>query len=126
MLKEFKEFVVHGNVLDMAIGIIFGAAFKSIIDSLVADLITPIIGFALEGIDFRDWVLEVGNIRFGIGNFINTIISFLIIAFILFLIVKTTNRLRKEKVATTKICPFCKTEIDKDASRCPHCTSELN
>lgn len=133
MIKEFKEFIAQGNVMDMAIGVIIAAAFKSIIDSLVADIITPILNVFLKDVNFQEWVVEVGPVKFGVGNFINQVISFLVIAFVLFLIIKGMNRAKKLKgtkeapaEATTKVCPYCKTEIDKDATRCPHCTSQLN
>lgn len=128
MIKEFKEFIAKGNVLDMAVGVVIGAAFKAIIDSLVADLITPLLSAFTNGVDFKDWVISVGNINFAVGNFINNIISFLIIAFIMFLIVKAFNRFRKQEVEsqpTTKTCSHCKEEVHIDATRCPHCTSEL-
>ncbi len=127
MIKEFKDFIAQGNVLEMAVGIIIGTAFKAVIDSLVADIITPILNVFLKGVDFKDLVLQVGPVNFAIGNFINTIVSFLIIGFVMFLIVKGFNKMRKEKPVdpTTKICPHCQTEIPVNATRCPHCTSEL-
>lgn len=129
MIKEFKDFIRKGNVLDMAIGVVIGAAFKAIVDSLVEDLLTPLLSAFTAGVDFKDWVVTVGNINFAIGNFINNIISFLIIAFCMFLIVKTFNRFKKkEEVAepTTKTCPHCMEKVNIEATRCPHCTSELN
>lgn len=132
MIKEFKEFISQGNVLDMAIGVIIGAAFKAIIDSLVADIITPILNVFLQGVNFSEWVVNAGPIQFALGNFINNIISFLVIAFVLFIIVKSVNKAKafnkKEDVPapTTKTCPYCKSEIPLEASRCPHCTSQLN
>lgn len=128
MLKEFKEFISKGNVLEMAIGIIVGAAFKAIVDSLVADILTPVLNVVTGGIDFKSWVISAGPMNFAIGNFINTIVSFLIIAFVMFLIVKAFNKMKRQEVAaepTTKTCPYCKSEIALDATRCPHCTSEL-
>lgn len=129
MFKEFKEFIAKGNVLDLAVAVILGAAFKAIIDSLVADIITPILNVFTAGVDFSKWVLSVGPINFAVGNFINSAISFLLIAFVLFLVVKSMNALKRkeeaEAVATTKVCPRCKSEIAIDATRCPHCTSEL-
>lgn len=128
MIKEFKEFIARGNVLEMAVGIIIGAAFKAIVDSLVADIITPILNIFLNGVNFKEWVLKVGPITFGVGNFINNVFSFLVIAFVLFLIIKAFNKARKPKpvAATTKICPHCKSEIALEATRCPCCTSELD
>lgn len=129
MIKEFKEFIAKGNVLDMAVGVILGASFKAIIDSLVGDILTPLLNVFLGGVDFSDWVIGIGPVHLAMGNFLNTIISFLIIAWILFLIVRAANRLHHEpqqvSLPTTKICPYCKSEVPIDASRCPHCTSEL-
>ncbi len=127
MLKEFKEFIAKGNVLDMAVGLVIGSAFTAVITSLVENIITPLLGFFLNGVDFKDWTVSVGNINFQVGLFINAIISFLIIAFVMFLVVKAANRLRRkeEEEVTTKECPYCKTEIALEATRCPHCTSEL-
>ncbi len=132
MIKEFKDFISRGNVLDMAVGVIIGAAFKAIVDSLVADIITPILNIFLQGVNFSDWVVKLGPVQFALGNFINNIISFLVIAFVLFIIVKAFNKVEainnKKEVPgpTTKVCPYCKSQIPLDASRCPHCTSELN
>lgn len=132
MLKEFKDFIARGNVLDMAIGVIVAGAFKAIIDSLVADLLTPLLSGVTGGVNFKDWVITAGDMQFGVGTFINTILSFLIIAFVMFLIVKAFNRARAKKAPaeeaapTTKTCPYCKSEIDIEATRCPHCTSELH
>ncbi|MDY3052783.1 MAG: large conductance mechanosensitive channel protein MscL [Ndongobacter sp.] len=132
MLKEFKDFIARGNVLDMAIGVIIAGAFKAIIDSLVADLLTPLLSGVTGGVNFKDWVVTAGSMQFGVGTFINTIISFLIIAFVMFLIVKAFNRARAKKTPaekaapTTKTCPYCKSEINIEATRCPNCTSELH
>lgn len=149
-LNEFKEFINRGNVVDMAVGVMIGAAFKSIVDSVVKDLISPIIGIIFKQ-DFTElkWILqnEVKELIDGVetvtqpevsinyGAFIMAIINFLIVAVILFLMVKMINSLRnigkkKEEEPTpveptTKVCPFCKSEISIEASRCPHCTSEL-
>lgn len=147
IIKEFKEFINRGNVVDMAVGVMIGAAFKSIVDSVVADLISPIIGIVFKK-DFSEikYVLEEAvyaedgitvvteEVAIRYGAFIMAIINFLIIAFILFMIVKMINsshKLGKKKVEeapaapTTKICPHCKSEIAIDATRCAHCTSEL-
>lgn len=133
MIKEFKEFISKGSALEMAVGIIIGAAFKAIIDSLVADIITPLLNVFLNGVNFKEWVVKVGPVQFGVGNFINTIFSFLVISFILFLIIKAFNRARNLKAKeetpqapSTKLCPYCQTEIPVGASRCPHCTSQLD
>jgi len=146
MLKEFKEFAMKGNMLDMAVGIIIGAAFGPIINSLVNDLIMPPIGLLLGNVDFANIfaVLREGKaagpyasvaaakaagaVTMNFGLFINTIINFLIVAFAVFLLVKSVNRLRKEQEAapaTTKDCPFCFTAIPIKATRCPNCTTEL-
>jgi large conductance mechanosensitive channel len=148
MLKEFKEFAMRGNVLDMAVGIIIGAAFGTIIASLVNDVIMPPIGLLLGNVDFSNIfvVLKEGKIAgpyasvaaakaagavsVNFGVFINTIINFLIVAFAVFLLIRTVNRFNKQKAAppavpTTKECSFCFTAIPIKATRCPNCTSEL-
>ena len=149
MLKEFKEFVMRGNVVDMAVGIVIGAAFGTIVKSLVSDIVMPPIGLLLGNVDFANLfsVLKegataagpyasladaqaAGAVTINYGVFINTIISFLIIAFAIFLIIRKINELKKEKEAppaepTTKDCPFCLTSIPIKATRCPHCTSKL-
>lgn len=128
MIKEFKEFIARGNVLDMAVGLVMGAAFKAIVDSLVADLITPILNVFLNGVNFQEWTIQAGSIEFAIGNFLNAVFSFLVIAFVMFMLIKAVNRMHKPKEAApakTKTCPYCKSEVDIDATRCPHCTSTL-
>jgi len=148
MLKEFKEFAMRGNVVDMAVGIIIGAAFGTIVSSLVADVIMPPIGLALGNVDFSNLfavlksgpaggpypTLEAakagGAVTLNYGKFINTVISFLIVAFSVFLLVKGMNQLkRKEQAApaepTTKTCPHCQTTIHIKATRCPACTSQV-
>jgi len=145
MLKEFKEFAFKGNVIDLAVGIIIGGAFGSVITSLVKDVIMPPIGALLGGVDFpsKMWVIkegatappyatpaaaaEAGAVVMSYGAFINTVISFLIVALVVFFLVKAMNKLRRTKEAevSTKECPFCKTEIALEASRCPACTSEV-
>ncbi len=128
MLKEFKEFVMRGNVLDLAVAVIIGGAFKAIIGSLVADILMPLIGLMMGGIDFTALSFSVGNAVVTYGVFIQAIVDFLIIAFVIFLIIKSA---KKEEPApapaepTTKECPFCFTEIPIKATRCPYCTSEL-
>ena len=128
---EFKEFISKGNALDLAVGMIIGSAFTAIVTSFVQDLFTPLIGLVIPD---ESGFLAL-NIQGGpqFGNFINAIITFLLTAFCLFIVVKTINSLKglgKKKneepaAPTTKICPFCKSEIDIEATRCPHCTSEL-
>ena len=136
---EFKKFISRGNVMDMAVGVIIGASFKSIVDSLVADIINPVLGL-FGGKDLSTYTLHLkGDAYLRYGQFISTIINFLILAFVLFCIIKLINgmndlaaKLAKKKeeeaapaVPTTKKCPFCKTDISIDATRCPHCTSQL-
>ncbi|MFZ5447424.1 MAG: large-conductance mechanosensitive channel protein MscL [Thermodesulfobacteriota bacterium] len=146
MFKEFKEFAMRGSVVDMAVGIIIGAAFGTVVKSLVADIIMPPIGLLLGNVDFTNLFITlkagkeagpyaslaaaqaVGAVTLNLGVFINTIISFLIVAFAVFLVIRGMNRLQREKEvppATTKECPHCASEIPLKASRCPHCTSEL-
>lgn len=144
MIKEFKEFIVKGNVMDMAVGIIIGAAFGKIVTSLVEDVIMPPIGFLLGKIDFSNLYINLSGqpwdsldaamaagapvIRYGI--FLNQTISFIIVAFAVFTMIKAVNKLRKQEEtaeeATEKTCPFCQTDIPIAAVRCPHCTSELD
>jgi len=142
MLKEFKEFALKGSLLDMAIGFIIGGAFGKIVTSLVNDIIMPPIGLLLGKVNFTElfWALDgctyaslqaakdAGAPTLNYGLFLNTIIDFLIVAFVLFLLIRQVNRLRKPAPAaapTTKDCPYCKTAIPIGATRCPHCTSEL-
>ncbi|MHC1750565.1 MAG: large conductance mechanosensitive channel protein MscL [Cellulosilyticaceae bacterium] len=130
-LKEFKEFAMQGNVIDMAIGIVIGGAFKGIIDSLVKDIISPFIGL-IANKDLSSNVLVIGDVAIAYGSFITNIINFILMALVIFVMVKMINRFRgfgkKETspvAATTKICPFCKSQIPVDATRCGHCTSVL-
>jgi len=142
MLKEFKEFALKGSLLDMAIGFIIGGAFGKIVTSLVNDIIMPPIGLLLGKVNFTElfWALDgctyaslqaakdAGAPTLNYGLFLNTIIDFLIVAFVLFLLIRQVNRLRKPAptaAPTTKDCPYCKTAIPIGATRCPHCTSEL-
>lgn len=128
MLKEFKEFIARGNVIDMAIGIIMGSAFTAIVKSLVDDILMPIISGLTAGINYEDIVVNIAGASLKVGNFINAIISFLIIALVMFMIVKALNARHtgeEEEEVTTKDCPFCKSEIPVEATRCPHCTSKL-
>ena len=134
-IAEFKEFISRGNVMDMAVGVIIGASFKAIVDSLVADIINPLLGL-FGGMNFSDYKLKlIGDATLNYGNFITAIINFVIMAFVIFCIVKFMNGVsarftkKKEEEApaapTTKVCTFCKSEIAIEATRCPHCTSEL-
>ena len=131
MLKEFKEFVMRGNVLDLAVAVIIGGAFGKIIASLVADILMPLIGLVMGGVDFSALSFAVGEAVVAYGAFIQAIVDFIVIAFVIFMIVKSANKAKKEEEApapaepTTKECPFCFTEISIKATRCPNCTSEL-
>lgn len=126
MLKEFKNFIEKGNVLDMAVGIIMGTAFTAIVNSVVKDLLMPIITGLTAGVDFQDLVVKVGGATLKFGNLINAIITFIIVAFVLFIILKSLNKIEPvSDKPTTKQCPYCKSEIPVSATRCPHCTSEL-
>ena len=131
-LGEFKEFILRGNVMDLAIGVIIGAAFKDIVDALTEDFINPLIN-CIGGTEFGGKIqLFNTNQYLNYGHFITAVINFLLMALILFIILKLVNKLmtigrKPKKVAepTTKTCPFCLSEIDKKATRCPHCTSIL-
>lgn len=131
-MKEFKEFVSRGNVMDMAVGIIIGGAFTSIVSSLVEDIINPILGI-FGGMNFDRLCIQLtGDATLNYGKFITAVINFLVMALVVFIIVKIMNsaakRLEPKKEAEapkTKKCPFCKTDIDIEAVRCPHCTSML-
>lgn len=130
MLKEFKEFVMRGNVLDLAVAVIIGGAFGKIISSLVDDILMPLIGLVMGGVNFSGLSFAVGDAVVTWGNFIQTVVDFLIIAFVIFMIVKSANAVKKEEPApeteaTTKDCPYCFTTIAIKATRCPNCTSEL-
>lgn len=142
MFKEFKDFAMRGNVMDMAIGIIIGAAFGKIVSSFVNDVLMPPLGLLLGDSDFTnkfitlkggtfatiDAAKEAGAVTLNYGLFVNTVIDFLIIAFAIFIVVKQINRLKKQPEApppNTKECPFCLSAVPIKASRCGHCTSEL-
>ncbi len=128
MLKEFKAFVMRGNVLDLAIAVIIGGAFGKIVGSLVNDILMPVIGLIIGGVNFSERSLTVGATVITWGVFVQTIIDFLIIAFVIFLIVKTANKLKKAPPPadpTTKECTYCFTTISIKATRCPHCTSDI-
>lgn len=129
---EFKEFIMRGNVMDMAVGVIIGGAFTAIVTSLTEDIISPILGI-FGGANFDSLKAEFMGVTLNYGKFITAIINFLIIALIIFLMVKGINKVmslgkkkeEEEEEATTKVCPYCCSEIDIKATRCPHCTSEL-
>ncbi len=145
MFKEFKEFAIKGNAVDLAIGLVLGVAFGAVITSLVNDVLMPPIGALLGGMDFADlfYVVSEGTVDAGpyatlaaarnagavviaYGAFVNAVINFLIVAFALFMVVKGFNSMRRgEEEATSKDCPYCRSEIPVEATRCPACTSEL-
>lgn len=132
-LNEFKEFALRGNVMDLAVGVIIGAAFQAIISSLVQDVISPLIGL-FANTDLTYLSATVGGVEIRYGAFLTALINFVIMAVIIFLLVKAMNKLaslgkknvpQEPTAPTTKICPYCKSEIAIDATRCPHCTSTL-
>ncbi|MCQ3938124.1 MAG: large conductance mechanosensitive channel protein MscL [Chloroflexi bacterium] len=128
MFKEFREFVMRGNVLDLAVGVIIGGAFGKIVGSLVNDILMPLIGLLMGGVDFSSLSVSVGAAELKWGLFVQTIVDFLVIAFVIFLIVKSANNLKKAPPPAdpaTKECPYCISVISIKATRCPHCTSEL-
>lgn len=142
MIKEFKQFIMRGNVLDLAVGIIIGGAFGKIVSSLVDDIIMPPIGLLLGKVDFANLFISLdgntyaslaaaktaGAATWNYGLFINTLINFLIVGFAIFLVIKQVNRFQKPapaKEPETKDCPYCQTAIPVKATRCPHCTSQL-
>jgi large conductance mechanosensitive channel len=148
MFKQFREFAMRGNVVDMAVGIIIGAAFGAIVSSLVADVIMPPIGLLLGNVDFSNMFAvlkegtvagpyaslaaarDAGAVTLNYGVFVNAIISFLIVAFSVFILISQMNRLKREAEAppakpTTRDCPFCLSAIPIKATRCPHCTSQI-
>ena len=131
-MEELKKFICRGNVMDMAVGIIIGGAFTAIVNSLVADIINPILGI-FGGMNFDQLIWNVNGAEIAYGKFITAIINFLIMAFVIFVLVRTINKIsdrygKKEEptAPTTKKCPYCKSDIALDATRCPHCTSQLD
>ncbi len=147
-IGEFKTFIMRGNVMDLAVGVIIGAAFQAIINSLVNDIVMPVIGLLTGGIDFTDCFIALDGKEYATleaaqaaeaatlnyGAFITAVINFLLMAFVIFCFIKFMNRLaektKKEEAAeeepTTKICPYCKSEIPVDATKCAHCTSDVS
>ena len=126
MFKEFKEFAFKGDVVDLAIGIVIGAAFTAIIKSFVDNLINPIVGAIMGGRHALDGLaVSMGPIKLTYGAFVSAVLNFLIVAVVLFLIVKAVNRFRKAEEATDRPCPHCLTMVPKAATRCSACTSEL-
>ena len=133
-MNEFKEFISRGNVMDMAVGVIIGGAFTAIVNSLVNDIMMPVLSLLTGGIDFSMLCIALGEgegaATLNYGAFIAAIINFLLIAFVIFMLIKTLNKFSKKKEevpapVTTKICPYCKQTVALDATRCPHCTSTL-
>jgi large conductance mechanosensitive channel protein len=139
MLKDFKAFVIKGNVLDLAVAVIIGAAFGAIVVSAVNDIIMPPIGLVLGHVDFKDLFVSLNGQTYptlaaaktagapvvAYGQFLNTVINFVIIAFVIFMVVRAASKMQKPADPTTKDCPFCFTPIPIPAKRCPHCTSQL-
>ena len=142
MMEEFKKFIMRGNVLDMAIGIIIGAAFGKIVTSFVNDILMPPLGLLLGKVDFSNLFINLSSTPaatlaeakdaglpvIAYGAFLNSVVDFLIVAFAIFMLIRQVNKLmpKKEEAPAPHLCPFCKTEIPEEATRCPHCTSELN
>lgn len=147
-VAEFKKFIMRGNVIDLAVGVIIGGAFQKIVNSLVNDLIMPLISLITGGIDFNSWFVVLGEGEFATleeakaagaatlnyGSFIGAVIDFLIMALVIFIFIRAINKvsdkLKKEEpvvetAPTTKVCPYCKSEIDINATKCPHCTSDI-
>lgn len=131
MLKEFKGFIMRGNVLDLAVAVIIGGAFGKIVGSLVNDVIMPLVGLLMGGVNFSGLSVSIGEAAIKYGAFIQTVVDFLVVAFVVFLIVKAANQFKKPEAPaapaepTTKECPRCFSTISIKATRCPHCTSEL-
>jgi large conductance mechanosensitive channel len=150
MLEEYKTFAIRGNVVDMAVGIIIGAAFNGVVQSLVKDVLTPPLGLLMGGMDFTNLFVvlqegtapgpymtleaarSAGAVTLNLGVFVNSLVSFLIVSFAVFLLVRYINRLRAPETApepavpTVKKCPYCVSDVPVAATRCPHCTSELS
>ncbi len=151
LLKEFKEFAMKGNAIDLAVGVVIGGAFQTIVTSLVNDVIMPFTSILTGNVDYKDWIIEIGTSKIQIGSFITAVINFLIIAFTIFLVLKYMNKLnqkldelnraatekmnkkakrknKKEEIKKepdTKICPYCLSEVPYKATKCSHCTSDL-
>ena len=131
MLKEFKDFVMRGNVLDLAVAVIIGGAFGKIVGSLVNDIIMPLIGLAMGGVNFSELSITVGEAVVKWGAFVQTVVDFLVIALVIFLVVRAANKMKKAPAPaapaepTTKECPECFSTISIKATRCPNCTSEI-
>ena len=147
-LFEFKKFITRGNVIDLAVGVIIGGAFQKIVNSLVNDIVMPLISLITGGIDFNNWFFVLGEgdfatiadakaagvATFNYGSFISAVLDFLIMAFVIFVIIRAINKIsdklkkpeeKVEKASATKICPYCKSKIDINAVKCPHCTADI-
>lgn len=145
-ISEFKEFIMRGNVLDLAVAVIIGGAFQKIINSMVNDIIMPVVTLLTGGINFTDWFISLNGVDYATlqeaqaagaasinyGTFITEVITFIIMAFVIFMMVKMMNKVanlkkieEEPKESNSKVCPYCKSEIAMDATRCPHCTSEI-
>ena len=125
MLKEFKDFIMRGNLIEIAVAFVMALAFAAVVASFVADIVTPIIAAIFGQPDFSELKIDIGDSAITYGNFLNALITFLIVAFVMFLIVKAYNRVTRPKAATTMSCPFCLTDVAIEATRCPNCTSQL-
>lgn len=127
MFEEFKKFISKGNIVDIGVAFVMASAFGSVTSAFVDNILMAIIGAVTAGIDFSKITITILGVTLGVGIFLNSIIKFLIISFFMFLIVKEFNKLKKHEKAkvTTKTCEYCKSKIDIDATRCPHCTSQL-
>lgn len=143
MLKEFKKFALRGNMIDLAVGIIIGGAFNSIVNSLVNDIVMPLLGVFTKNINFSDWFIALDGVDYGslakaeeegaavvkYGLFLSNILNFIIMAFVVFMIVRWINKLRKPEAPaapTTKKCPYCFSDIHLDATKCSHCTADVS
>ena len=127
MLKEFREFAIRGNVMDLAVAVIIGGAFGKIVTSLVNDVLMPLIGLVMGGVNFSELSVTVGAAVIKWGAFVQSIIDFVLVAFVIFLLVRAMNRMKRDEpvTPTTKECPHCFTTIPLKAARCPNCTSQL-
>ena len=131
MFKEFRQFIMRGNVVDLAVGVVIGTAFGAVVSSLVTHILMPLLGLLTRGVDFSLLSLNIGGVQLHYGFFLNAVVNFLLVsAAIFFFVVKPINRFAKAKEepapATTRECPFCATDIPVRATRCPHCTSTLS
>ena len=128
MIKEFRDFAIRGNVIDLAVGVIIGGAFGKIVASLVTDVLFPLIGLVLGGVNFAEKTITVGAAVVKYGAFVQSVIDFVIVAFVIFMIIRIMNRIQKPAPLadpTTKECPYCFSTIPIKAKRCPNCTSQI-